>query len=68
MLNAVIKRLRGALGDSADTPRYIETVPRRGYRLVAEVRQIDAVESAAESAAAPRRAQTPYLMLVFDMV
>jgi Tol biopolymer transport system component/DNA-binding winged helix-turn-helix (wHTH) protein len=34
-LNAIVKRLRDALGDSADTPRYIETVPRRGYRLVA---------------------------------
>jgi Tol biopolymer transport system component/DNA-binding winged helix-turn-helix (wHTH) protein len=37
-LNAVVKRLRDALGDSADTPRYIETVPRRGYRLIAEAR------------------------------
>ena len=34
-LNAIVKRLRDALGDAADTPRYIETVPRRGYRLVA---------------------------------
>ncbi len=40
-LNAIIKRLRDALGDSADTPRYIETVPRRGYRLVAAVRRGD---------------------------
>jgi Tol biopolymer transport system component/DNA-binding winged helix-turn-helix (wHTH) protein len=36
-LNAVVKRLRDALGDSADTPRYVETVPRRGYRLIAAV-------------------------------
>jgi DNA-binding winged helix-turn-helix (wHTH) protein len=34
-LNVIVKRLRDALGDAADTPRYIETVPRRGYRLVA---------------------------------
>ncbi len=33
-LNAAIKRLRAALGDDADRPRYIETVPRRGYRFV----------------------------------
>jgi len=31
-LNAVINRLRDTLGDSAETPRFIETVPRRGYR------------------------------------
>jgi TolB-like protein/DNA-binding winged helix-turn-helix (wHTH) protein len=33
-LNAAIKRLRAALGDSADHPRYIQTIPRRGYRLM----------------------------------
>jgi len=36
-LNAAVKRLRDALGDSAETPRFIETVPRRGYRFVAPV-------------------------------
>ena len=34
-LNAAVKRLRAALGDDAECPRYIETVPRRGYRFVA---------------------------------
>ena len=34
-LNAAVKRLRDALGDSAEAPRYIETVPKRGYRFVA---------------------------------
>jgi DNA-binding winged helix-turn-helix (wHTH) protein/Tol biopolymer transport system component len=34
-LNAAVRRLRESLGDSADTPRYVETIPRRGYRLVA---------------------------------
>jgi len=34
-LNAAIKRLRAALGDSADSPRFIETLARRGYRFVA---------------------------------
>src|SRR5687767_5305442 len=56
-LNAVVKRLRDALGDSADAPRYIETVPRRGYRLVAEVRPIDvAVEPATVPAPPPEAA------------
>jgi DNA-binding winged helix-turn-helix (wHTH) protein len=32
-INAAIQRLREALGDSAEEPRYVETVARRGYRL-----------------------------------
>jgi Tol biopolymer transport system component/DNA-binding winged helix-turn-helix (wHTH) protein len=36
-LNAVINRLRETLGDSADSPRFIQTVPRRGYRFIAPV-------------------------------
>ena len=36
-LNAVIRRLRDTLGDSAETPRFVETVPRRGYRFIAPV-------------------------------
>ena len=36
-LNNAINRLRETLNDSAETPRYIETLPRRGYRFVAEV-------------------------------
>jgi TolB-like protein/DNA-binding winged helix-turn-helix (wHTH) protein len=36
-LNAAMKRLRAALGDSAETPRFIETLARRGYRFIAPV-------------------------------
>jgi Tol biopolymer transport system component/DNA-binding winged helix-turn-helix (wHTH) protein len=36
-LNAAIKRLREALGDSAETPRFIETLPKRGYRFIAPI-------------------------------
>ena len=36
-LNSAIKKLRTALGDSAENPRYIETIPRMGYRFVAPV-------------------------------
>jgi DNA-binding winged helix-turn-helix (wHTH) protein/tetratricopeptide (TPR) repeat protein len=36
-LNSAVKKLRDVLGDSADKPRYIETLPRRGYRFIAHV-------------------------------
>lgn len=36
-LKRVINRLRDALGDSADSPRFIETIPRKGYRFIAPV-------------------------------
>src|SRR5689334_3422017 len=35
-----IQQLRRSLGDNARIPRYIETVPRRGYRLIAEVEEL----------------------------
>jgi len=45
-LNTAIKKLRTALGDSADNPRFIETLPRKGYRFIAPV-------STGEAAATP---------------
>src|SRR5262249_11799241 len=36
-LNAAVRRLRDALGDSADMPRFVETVARRGYRFIAPI-------------------------------
>ena len=36
-INNAIKRLREALGDTAETPRFIETIPRRGYRFVGAI-------------------------------
>jgi len=44
-LNSAVKKLRDALCDSAEEPRYIETLPRRGYRFIAQVEgQSDAAE------------------------
>src|SRR5260221_9379666 len=40
-LNTAINKLREALGDSADNPRFIETLPRRGYRFIAPVTGTD---------------------------
>jgi DNA-binding winged helix-turn-helix (wHTH) protein/TolB-like protein len=44
-LNVAVKKIRQALRDSASAPRFIETVPRRGYRFLAEVRGIELGES-----------------------
>ena len=53
-LNAAIKRLRAALGDSAQSPRYIETLTRRGYRFIAPMQEIGPVSAvAAEAPAVP---------------
>src|SRR5437016_10998806 len=49
-LHAAVNRLRQALADSADRPRYIETVARRGYRFIGNI-QAAATQPASDSAA-----------------
>ncbi len=39
-LNGALKKLRFALGDAADSPTFIETIPRRGYRFIATVKPV----------------------------
>jgi len=39
-LNTAVKKIRATLNDDADAPRYIETVPRRGYRFVAPAERL----------------------------
>src|SRR2546423_12222273 len=50
-LNTAINKLREALGDSADNPRFIETLPRRGYRFITPVTSEDREASATGAAA-----------------
>jgi TolB-like protein/DNA-binding winged helix-turn-helix (wHTH) protein/Flp pilus assembly protein TadD len=40
-LNKAINKIRDALADAADSPRFVETIPRRGYRFLAEVKAVD---------------------------
>jgi DNA-binding winged helix-turn-helix (wHTH) protein len=53
-LNSAIKKLRDVLGDSAEEPRYIETLPRRGYRFIGDIKNGDlAAPNALEENLAP---------------
>ena len=56
-LNAAVKRLRDALGDSADSPVFIETLARRGYRFIAPVNGSSPL-SGAEIAQLPERSKS----------
>jgi TolB-like protein/DNA-binding winged helix-turn-helix (wHTH) protein len=54
-LNTAIKKIRAALNDDADAPRYVETVPRRGYRFIAPVTPVVRAEEPAALLPAPPR-------------
>lgn len=55
-LNTVVRKLRVALGDDAGEPRYIETIPRRGYRFIG---QLEAPAAPAETPPSPAGASPP---------
>src|SRR2546421_12033919 len=50
-LNTAIKKLRHALGDDADKPRFVETLPRRGYRFIGHMEESGGVSRPAKAAA-----------------
>jgi len=52
-LNTAINKLREALGDSADNPRFIETLPRRGYRFIAPVTGRDGTTRGTDTGVSP---------------
>ncbi len=61
-INSAVRRLRDALRDSAEKPRYIETLPRRGYRFIGQVKPTPA----APGAVAPSIAVLPFADLSGD--
>ncbi|HET7695364.1 MAG TPA: winged helix-turn-helix domain-containing protein [Vicinamibacterales bacterium] len=69
-LNAAIRRLREALGDSADSPHYIETLPRRGYRFIGSIEGVPAsvavlqASGSIEQPSAEQRVEPPERTLV----
>ena len=60
-VNTAIKKIRQALGDSAENPRFVETLPRKGYRFIAPVAPIEA------AVPAPRR-RSPWILAVLGFV
>jgi TolB-like protein/DNA-binding winged helix-turn-helix (wHTH) protein/tetratricopeptide (TPR) repeat protein len=52
-LNVAINKVRQALGDSAAAPRFIETLPKRGYRFLADVRPTESSEAVPPTASTP---------------
>jgi TolB-like protein/DNA-binding winged helix-turn-helix (wHTH) protein/Tfp pilus assembly protein PilF len=60
-LNKAINKIRTALGDSAESPRFLETVARRGYRFLAEVKAADASpDLTPKLATQPQPAKAPH--------
>src|ERR1700735_449434 len=53
-VNIAIAKLRNALGDSAESPRYIETLPKRGYRFITAVSVVDTAGHATAAGSAAR--------------
>jgi TolB-like protein/DNA-binding winged helix-turn-helix (wHTH) protein/Flp pilus assembly protein TadD len=58
-LNKAINKLREALGDSAESPRFVETIGRRGYRFIAEVRSNPKTLRIPDTAIEPRSPERP---------
>jgi Tol biopolymer transport system component/DNA-binding winged helix-turn-helix (wHTH) protein len=72
-LNTAVNKIREVLGDSAETPRFVETLPRRGYRFIAPVECENSVEPALEIGPVPphksaRRFLVPQLMALFGVL
>ncbi len=58
-LRVAVGKLREALGDDAENPRYVETIPKRGYRfLVSEIHPVDAAHGNGELGASPSSDET----------
>ena len=60
-LNAAVKRLRAALGDDAENPRFVETLPRRGYRFIARL------DATGQTPPPPRAASTRLRLAVLPL-
>src|SRR4029077_17507029 len=58
-LNAAVNKLRETLSDSAEEPKYIETLPRRGYRFIAAIEYVSSNRSAEKVQTVENQPTTP---------
>ena len=63
-VNSAVNRLREALGDKANNPRFVETLARRGYRFIAPVERIEVGAGAADPPAPPQVTAAPKTRLL----
>jgi DNA-binding winged helix-turn-helix (wHTH) protein/Tol biopolymer transport system component len=61
-LNITVNKIREALGDSAETPRYVETLPRRGYRFIAPVEGLTPTPTAPAPTAPEKRRMSKWTL------
>jgi TolB-like protein/DNA-binding winged helix-turn-helix (wHTH) protein/Tfp pilus assembly protein PilF len=59
-LNAAINRLRERLNDDAEKPRYVETIPRRGYRFISPIETVEPLPATVAEAATSSSATVPH--------
>ena len=67
-LNTSINKLREALGDSADNPRFIETLPRRGYRFIAPVSSDNGIQRRTTDHAPLRRRKLVFAVIAASAI
>lgn len=58
-INTAVWAIRQALGDDQEAPRYLETIPKKGYRLIAPVRALEPATAAPDAALAPPAVANP---------
>lgn len=62
-LNFCIAQIRSALGDDSTTPRYVRTIPRRGYQFIAPVEQIPGIADRTKTVSAARKSPTQAIIV-----
>jgi DNA-binding winged helix-turn-helix (wHTH) protein len=69
-LNAIVNRIREVLGDSAENPRFVETLPRRGYRFIAPLERspTDSVASLESPSILPRLARRRSSLMLWSIL